>query len=360
MTLLAVDALSVGFGSARASVPVVDAVSFSLAKGETLGLVGESGCGKTVTVMSAIRLLPSPPAQVTGGSVRFDGIDLITAPKAQLRALWGNRIGVVFQNPMTSLNPTFTIGFQLVEALRLHRPVSEPQAREQVMAMLDRVGINSPQRRLQQYPHELSGGLRQRVMIAMALACDPQLLIADEPTTALDVTIQAQILELLREIQRQRQMGIMLITHALGVVAENADVVCVMYAGRVVEYANVFDLFDRPMHPYTRGLLASIPKTREKIDRLVTIREVVDNDAEFRKLPGAEQGVRPWWPWHQPPADLAARPEPAGDYFLQEVRPNHWVGVWRTKAVADHESRPPDLDYRISDDPSRGGVAGRV
>lgn len=276
MTLLAVDALSVGFGSARASVPVVDAVSFSLAKGETLGLVGESGCGKTVTVMSAIRLLPSPPAQVTGGSVRFDGIDLITAPKAQLRALWGNRIGVVFQNPMTSLNPTFTIGFQLVEALRLHRPVSEPQAREQVMAMLDRVGINSPQRRLQQYPHELSGGLRQRVMIAMALICHPELLIADEPTTALDVTLQAQILDLLRSLRDELGMGILMITHDLGVVAEFCDRVAVMYAGRIVETAAVHELFRAPRHPYTRGLMESIPRMDTARDRpLATIEGMV-------------------------------------------------------------------------------------
>ena len=260
MTLFAVDALSVGFGSARTPVPVVDGVSFSLAKGETLGLVGESGCGKTVTVMSAIRLLPSPPAQVTGGSVRFDGIDLVTAPKARLRELWGNRIGVVFQNPMTSLNPTFTVGFQLVEALRLHRRLSQTQAREQVMAMLARVGINAPERRLQQYPHELSGGLRQRVMIAMALICRPELLIADEPTTALDVTLQAQILDLLRSLRDELGMGILMITHDLGVVAEFCDRVAVMYAGRIVETAAVRELFRAPRHPYTRGLMDSIPR----------------------------------------------------------------------------------------------------
>ena len=270
MTLLAVDALSVGFGPARARIPVVDGVSFSLEKGETLGLVGESGCGKTVTVMSAIRLLPSPPAHVTGGSVRFDGIELVSASKARLRELWGSRIGVVFQNPMTSLNPVFTIGFQLVEALRLHRPVDAVRAREQVMAMLARVGINAPERRLQQYPHELSGGLRQRVMIAMALICHPELLIADEPTTALDVTLQAQILDLLRDLRDELGMGILMITHDLGVVAEFCDRVAVMYAGRIVETAPVRDLFRGPRHPYTRGLMESIPRMDTPRDRALS------------------------------------------------------------------------------------------
>ncbi len=215
------------------------------------------------------------------------------------------------------------------------------------------VGIPEPRERLRAYPHQFSGGMRQRVMIAMALACHPRLLLADEPTTALDVTIQAQILDLLRELQQSRNMGVMLITHALGVVAENADVVCVMYAGRVVEYANVFDLFDNPLHPYTRGLLRSIPRMQDRRDRLVTIREVIDNEAEFLRLPEAQKGVRPWWPFHTPPKDLRPRDEPAGDYYLQEVEPGHWVGVWRTEAVVDHESRAPDLSYRIADDPTR-------
>ena len=285
MTLLAVDALSVGFGPASARVTVVDGVSFSLERGETLGLVGESGCGKTVTVMSAVRLLPSPPAHLTGGSVRFDGIELTKASAGQLRELWGNRIGVVFQNPMTSLNPTFTVGFQLEEALRLHRPMSRAQTRERVMDMLARVGINAPERRLAQYPHELSGGLRQRVMIAMALMCRPELLIADEPTTALDVTLQAQILDLLRSLRDELGMGILMITHDLGVVAEFCDRVAVMYAGRVVESAPVASLFRSPRHPYTRGLMDSIPRLETPRNQpLATIEGMVP--APGRRPPG--------------------------------------------------------------------------
>jgi oligopeptide/dipeptide ABC transporter ATP-binding protein len=275
LTLLTVEALSVAFGDGRARVPVVEGVSFALDRSETLGLVGESGCGKTVTVMSAIRLLPAPPAHVSG-SVRFAGLELTSATREQLRELWGNRIGVVFQNPMTSLNPTFTVGFQLVEALRLHRDASEAEARERVVAMLERVGVSAARRRLEQHPHELSGGLRQRVMIAMALLCHPQLLVADEPTTALDVTLQAQILDLLRGLRAELGMAVLLITHDLGVVAELCDRVAVMYAGRIVETAPVRDLFARPRHPYTRGLLDSIPRLATPRDRaLATIEGMV-------------------------------------------------------------------------------------
>lgn len=272
MALLSVEHLAVSFGTTRNRVRVVEDVSFSVEKGETLGIVGESGCGKTVTVMSAVRLLPSPPSHIDRGSVRLDGIEITTLSKRGLRELWGNRVGVVFQDPMTSLNPTFTIGFQLKEALRLHRRLSDAETSEQVMRMLDRVGVNAPEHRLRQYPHELSGGLRQRVMIAMALMCRPELLIADEPTTALDVTLQAQILDMLRSLRDELGMGMLMITHDLGVVAEFCDRVAVMYAGRIVETASVEQLFARPRHPYTHGLLASIPRlSTEKGSRLPVI-----------------------------------------------------------------------------------------
>jgi ABC-type dipeptide/oligopeptide/nickel transport system ATPase component len=271
----------------------------------------------------------------------------LTFSEPEIRRIRGNEIAMIFQEPMTSLNPVYTIGDQIIEAILLHQNVTGREAEQIAMESMAAVGITEPAKRIKAYPHQFSGGMRQRVMIAMALACQPKLLLADEPTTALDVTIQAQILELLRTLQRQRQMGMMLITHDLGVVAENADVVCVMYAGRVVEYANVHELFNAPLHPYTRGLFASIPKVGETRDRLVTISDVIDNPGAFTMLPGAGEGVRPWWPWHQPPADLRARDLPAGDYYLQEVTPNHWVGVWRTEAVKDHESRAPDLTYRV-------------
>jgi oligopeptide/dipeptide ABC transporter ATP-binding protein len=278
VTLFAVDGLAVAFGPAKgARTRVVDGVSFGVAAGETLGLVGESGCGKTVTVMTSIRLLPSPPAHIEAGTVRLGDTDVGRLTPAALRDLWGRRIGVVFQDPMTSLNPTFTIGWQLREALALHEPtLSPPDIERRVLAMLERVGINAPERRLAQYPHELSGGLRQRVLIAMALICRPQLLIADEPTTALDVTLQAQILDLLRSLRDELGMGIVMITHDLGVVAEFCDRVAVMYAGRIVEEAPVRTLFARPRHPYTQGLMASIPRlTTDKAARLPVIEGTV-------------------------------------------------------------------------------------
>jgi peptide/nickel transport system ATP-binding protein len=244
-------------------VLAVDDVSFAIPPGGTLGVVGESGCGKSVTALSVMRLVPEPPGRVVGGQVLFEGRDLLTLPEAEMRRIRGNAISMVFQEPMTSLNPVYTVGEQIGEVVRLHRGLKRAQARERAVEMLRQVGIPAPEQRVDSYPHQLSGGMRQRVMIAMALACDPRLVIADEPTTALDVTIQAQILDLLKRLQAERGTAVMLITHDLGVVAESCDAVVVMYAGRVVERAAVKALFARPAHPYTAGLLRSIPSTQD-------------------------------------------------------------------------------------------------
>ncbi|MFM9996788.1 MAG: ABC transporter ATP-binding protein [Phycisphaerales bacterium] len=356
--ILRVEDLGVSFEQGRGPrVQAVDGVRLTVHPGQTLAVVGESGCGKSVTAMSTLQLIPRPPGRFDRGRVMFrsrlagdDEVDLLSLPERDIRRVRGNEIAMIFQEPMTSLNPVYTVGDQVIEAILLHQPVDPSRAREIALRAMTDVGIPEPERRIDQYPHQFSGGMRQRVMIAMALACEPKLLLADEPTTALDVTIQAQILELLRDLQRRRGMAVMLITHALGVVAENADVVCVMYAGRVVEYATVLQLFDSPMHPYTRGLLASIPRIGARRDRLLTIKEIVEDPAQFARLPGADGGVRPWWPWHDPPKDLARRDGPAGDYCLREVMPDHWVGVWRTAAVRDDDSRPPDLPFRVGAD----------
>jgi peptide/nickel transport system ATP-binding protein len=257
--LLAVENLSVSFATDSGRVSVVEEVSFEVPAGKTVGLVGESGCGKSVSAMTLIRLLPSPPSRIEGGRILFDGRDLAQLPEAEMQAVRGDRIGMIFQEPMTSLNPTLTIGFQIAEVLRRHRGMGAKMARVWSVNVLKQVGIGGADRRLDQYPHQLSGGLRQRVMIAMALVCRPALVIADEPTTALDVTIQAQILDLLRRLQHDMGMAILLITHDLGVVARAAHHVAVMYAGEVVEAGSTESVFARPRHPYTRGLMASIP-----------------------------------------------------------------------------------------------------
>ncbi|MEO8655398.1 MAG: ABC transporter ATP-binding protein [Ramlibacter sp.] len=249
----------------------VDGISFSVASGRTLGIVGESGCGKSVTSLSIMGLLPKGQGRISAGTVRFEGRDLATLAPDEMRALRGNRMAMIFQEPMTSLNPAFTIGDQLVEGIRAHRDLSAEAARAHAIEMLRRVRIPSPERRIDEYPHKLSGGMRQRVMIAMALACEPQLLIADEPTTALDVTIQAQVLDLMRTLRQETGTAIILITHDLGVVAELADEVVVMYSGRIVERAPVQRLFDHPQHPYTIGLLGSIPSLHLEQERLHAI-----------------------------------------------------------------------------------------
>jgi peptide/nickel transport system ATP-binding protein len=269
--LLEVQDLTARFKAEDGEFTAVDAVSFSVQAGRTLGIVGESGCGKSVTALSIMGLLPKGQGRIAAGSIRFDGVELTQLAAPAMRALRGDRIAMIFQEPMTSLNPAFTIGDQLIEAIRCHRDIDRSAARAHAIEMLRRVRIPSPETRIDLYPHKLSGGMRQRVMIAMALACEPKLLIADEPTTALDVTIQAQVLELMRAMRAASGAAIILITHDLGVIAEMADEVAVMYAGRIVEHAGVERLFAEPQHPYTIGLLGSIPKLNSVQRRLVAI-----------------------------------------------------------------------------------------
>ncbi len=258
--LLDVRNLHTHFFTDEGVVRAVDGVSFSIAAGKTLGMVGESGCGKSVTALSILRLVPSPPGRIVGGEIFFEGRNLLELSEPEMRRIRGQDIAMIFQEPMTSLNPVFTIGDQIAEAVRLHQGVGRHEARERTIEMLRLVEIPEPERRVDEYPHQLSGGMRQRVMIAMALSCNPKLLIADEPTTALDVTIQAQILDLLQGLRERLGMALLLVTHDLGIVAEQADEVVILYAGRVVERATIDEIFSRPLHPYTRGLLESVPK----------------------------------------------------------------------------------------------------
>ena len=282
--LLEVKDLQTHFPTRAGLVRAVDGVSFHLDRGELLGLVGESGCGKSITALSVMRLIAAP-GKIVNGEILFDGKDLLKLSDAEMREMRGDDIAMIFQDPMTSLNPVFTVGEQIAEALRLHRKMSRSEARKATIEAMREVAIPDPARRLDDYPHQLSGGMRQRIMIAMALACNPKLLIADEPTTALDVTIQAQILELLNELRKQRELAVLLITHDLGVVAEVADRVAVMYTGRIVEQSPVDELFARPKHPYTEGLLRSVPKltiddvTRK--ERLETIEGVVPSPTDL-------------------------------------------------------------------------------
>jgi peptide/nickel transport system ATP-binding protein/oligopeptide transport system ATP-binding protein len=281
MALLEVKDLKTHFFTDAGRLPSVDGISFAIEAGETLGVVGESGCGKSVTAMSILRLIPQPPGKICGGQILFKGRDLVTMPIEDLRKVRGNEISVIFQEPMTSLNPVYTVGDQIMEAILLHQGVDEERARQMALDMIKAVGIPAADQRIDEYPHQMSGGMKQRVMIAMALSCQPDLLIADEPTTALDVTIQAQILELLKALQEERGMGILLITHDLGVVAETCDRVVVLYAGRVAETAKTVELFERPTHPYTAGLMQALPDRATPGARLFTIDGMVPSPLDF-------------------------------------------------------------------------------
>ena len=321
--LLEIEDLRTIFRTPMGLVAAVDGVSLGVARGKTLGIVGESGCGKSMLSLSVMGLVP-PPGQNAGGRVMFDGQNLLDLSPAAMRSIRGNRIAMIFQEPMTSLNPVFTIGDQITEAMRAHdRSTSDRALRAKAIAALERVRIPAPDRRFDEYPHQMSGGMRQRVMIAMALACDPDLLIADEPTTALDVTVQAQILDLLRDLQAQSGMAIILITHDLGVVAEMADEVAVMYAGKVVERAAITEIFDDPQHPYTLGLLGSIPKLEETHDRLLAIEGAVPPPFALPK--GCRFNPRCVF---RAEACVQRQPE------LREVAPNHDVSCLRAPVEA--------------------------
>ncbi len=339
MPLLSIRDLAVSFETSKSKVQAVDGLSLTIYPQQTLAVVGESGCGKSVTALSVLQLIDQPPGNIERGSITFNESDLLSFSEKQMLDVRGKDIAMIFQEPMTSLNPVYTIGEQIIEAILLHQNVNKKQAMQIAIKAMTDVGIDKAQQRLRAYPHEFSGGMRQRAMIAMALACQPKLLLADEPTTALDVTIQAQILELLRKLQKQRDMAVMLITHDLGVVAENADVVCVMYAGRIVEYANVFDLFNKPLHPYTRGLFASIPRIGEPKHRLTTVDQVVNDPKEFKKLPGYEKGIEPWWP----SGDVDVK-----GYVLHEIQPQHWVGCKRSQYLDSQISTNPHIDFKRS------------
>jgi len=321
--LLEIEDLAVEFHVGGTVQRAVQGVSLSLSRGRTLGVVGESGCGKSVTSLSIMRLVPQPPGKYAGGTIRFDGRDLLTLPEAEMRALRGGRIGMIFQEPMTSLNPVYTCGAQIEESLSVHSGLSHREARARSIELLDLVGLPSPKSRVDDYPHQLSGGQRQRVMIALALANDPDLLIADEPTTALDVTIQAQILELMRDLRARTGAAVLLVTHDLGVVAQTCDDVVVMYAGRVVERAPTATLFADPQHPYTIGLMAAVPRMDGAAGRLVTIPGSVP--PPWAKIQGCRFASR---------CPLATDLCQAEDPPLRDLAPGHGVACWRAPIEA--------------------------
>jgi oligopeptide transport system ATP-binding protein len=320
--ILEIRNLKTWFSSERGDVRSVDGISLHVDEGETLGIVGESGCGKSVTSLSVMRLIPTPPGRYVDGEILFEGRNLLTLGKSEMRALRGNSLSMIYQEPMTSLNPVFTVGDQIAEAVHEHMKLSHGQAHARAVEMLRLVNIPEPERRANEFPHQLSGGMRQRVMIAMALACNPKLLIADEPTTALDVTIQAQILELLRRLRKEIGMSIMLITHDLGVVAEMCDRVVVMYSGKIVETAEVRPLFAHPLHPYTEGLLASIPRLDEDVEELHAIEGSVPSPTD--RPPGCAFAARCQYAFarcreEEPPLETVA-PGRQAACFLADAR----------------------------------------
>ena len=339
--LLEVRDLRTAFHTRRGTARAVDGISVAVRRGQTLAIVGESGCGKSVTALSILRLV-SPPGRIDGGAIVFEGRDLLGLSERAMRQVRGARISMVFQEPMTSLNPVFTIGDQIIEAVLLHQAVTPEEARERAAAMLRSVGISDPERRLDDYPHQLSGGMKQRAMIAMALVCRPALLLADEPTTALDVTIQAQILDLIRGLQKELGMAVLLITHDLGVVAEVADHVAVMYAGRIVEQAAVVDLFDRTLHPYTVALFESLP--------------AVHAGSRLRAIPGQvpsafdyPQGCR-FCERCSRAVERCRQSYPP----LEEKAPGHWAACWQVPAGG--QDRAPDAGPGNGTTDNSGGL----
>jgi len=329
--ILTVRDLRTHFATEDGVVKAVDGVSFAVAPRQTFALVGESGCGKSVTALSIMGLVDKPAGRIAGGEIRLEDLPLTSLTDKEMRRVRGGRIAMIFQEPMTSLNPVFTVGSQIVEAIHLHRKLSGREARDLAVEMLAQVGIPDPAQRFREYPHQLSGGMRQRVMIAMALSCDPELLIADEPTTALDVTIQAQILDLIRDLKTRRGLSVLLITHDLAVVAETADVVAVMYASKLAELADVRTLFAEPLHPYTRGLFRSLPRLGEQKRRLDTIAGSVPNPLAFpagcKFHPRCPVGCN---------LDRCRTAEPE----LREVADKHWVACWECPGY--EQARPSD------------------
>ncbi len=324
--LLKVQDLCVKFNARGGSFSAVDGLSYQLAAGETLGIVGESGCGKSISALAVLRLIPDPPGFYDGGAIHFEGVDLLHLSESQMQQIRGKQISMIFQEPMTSLNPVLTVGKQLSETLLLHENATKQEAHERAIEMLKLVQIPEPVQRLEEYPHQLSGGMRQRVMIAMALSCNPKVLLADEPTTALDVTIQAQILDLISTLQAKLGTAVVLITHDMGVIAEKTDRVIVMYAGRKVEEADVRFLFESPQHPYTEGLLASIPRidTSESVDRsaLNEIKGIVPSLADL----GLGCAFAPRCRLSN---DLCRTTKPP----LEEKRPGHWAACWHSNQL---------------------------